>query len=1293
MSPTEFEQAALDQAQLLAGVLNSSLDGIVAFRAVRDEHGAIVDFAYTVVNRMAEQILGRPASSLINKRMLELFPGNKADGLFDAYANVVQTGEPFSTEHHYTHDGLNHWLNISATKCGDGFTATFADITDQVASNERFRVLFQCSTDAHLLFDDSGIIDCNQAAVEMLGYDDKQEMLNTHPAELSPEYQPDGRRSMDKCVEMDRAARENGYHRFDWVHRRKDGSDIPVEVTLNPVQIAGKDTLLVVWHDLTERVEAERAVREAVERLNEAQALANLGSWQWTPATNQIVWSDQTKRIFGVPLDRPPPDFETHQQQIHPDDLEHWRSVVEQAMRDRASYTMKFRAVLPDGRVRTIEGRGQVETGPDGEVARMFGTVQDITERQASRQELKTANERFQLLVAGNASGVWDWDCQTDVLYWSPRFKELVGYRDDEIDPTYADFESRLHPEDRERVIDSLQRHVNGGCVYDVEYRLRHKDGHYVWCQASGQAQWDDDGRPLRMAGSITDITERKATERELQKLSMVAARTEDGVVITDARGRIEWANPAFTKITGYDLDTLRGKTPGSILQGPDTDAETVKRIRENLAKKQGFRETILNYRANGESYWVEVEVQPLMDDEGNVVNFMAIERDVTERLEQQAKLDEHRRRLEFALETSRSGLWDWYFEDDSVYFSDMWYRMLGYEPGELPMAFETWASLAHPEDLPRAKAALTQYLEGRTHQYACEMRMRNKSGHWQWIKTIGQGAERDVSGRINRIVGMHVDIHRQKLAQQAIEEHQNRLEFALDATRTGLWDWLVDTTDTYFSKSWYTMLGYDPDELPMSLDTWVELCHPEDILLAKAALDRYFAGETDRYVCEFRMRNKDGDWQWILDVGEASERDADGRVLRMVGLHVDIHQQKLAQQEIEQARDLAQQASAAKSAFVANMSHEIRTPMNAILGYADLLLDAEQTEADKRNHAVTIQRNGKHLMGLLNDVLDLSKIEAGKMTVEHIACSPDELFFDVVSLMTPQATAKGIELDFEAVDPMPDRVKTDPMRLKQVLINLLGNAIKFTEAGSVRLAVRWERANNDRPELVCEIADTGIGMQHEQVEQLFQPFSQADNSTTRRFGGTGLGLAISHNLCKLLGGDLACQSTPGRGSVFTARFEVEPAEKPIDPPNKPARQPQNALVGRRVLVVEDGLDNQRLIRHFLTKAGAQAELAENGEAGRDMTLAAERAGEPYDVVLMDMQMPVLDGYNATRELRAAGYTRPIIALTAHSSSADRQACLDAGCTDYLPKPIDRETLVKTVSAYVHTQLQHGGGI
>ncbi len=1035
--------AQINQAQLLASVLDSSLDGIMAFRSLRDETGRIVDFIWTVVNRRAEQLVGHKAHELLDRRLLEVMPGNGTDGLFEAYTRVVQTGEPFTTEHHYAHEDLNLWFNIRANKCGDGFAVTFEDVSERKSSDERFRVLFERSTDAHLLYDDNGIIDCNRAAVEMLGYDDKRELLNIHPATLSPEYQPDGMRSEKKKCIQEALVNQHGFARFDWVHLRKDGREIPVEVTLNPVQIAGKAVMLVVWHDLSKRKEAERRLRETAEHLAQAQELAKIGSWEWRPTTNQIIWSEQARRIFGLTPDQPTPDFESHQQQIHPDDLNHWRSVVDRAMRDHQPYVMKFRAVLPEKQVRLLEGRGRCEVDASGTIVRLFGTVQDITEQELAREELN--------------------------------------------------------------------------------------------------------------------------------KLSMVASRTDDGVVIADAQGRVEWVNRAFTQITGYSLDELRGNVPGHLLQGLDTDPKTLARIRENLASKHGFRETLLNYRKSGESYWVEIEVQPIVNDRGDVQYYMAIERDVTTKLHRERDLEQQRRRLDFALDASRSGLWDWNVVEGSTFYSDTWYTMLGYEPGELPMSIQTWVDLTEPEDLKRAKAAI------------------------------------------------------------------------------------------------------------------------ED----------YFNGKSPRYRSEHRVRNKAGQWQWILDVGEAVERDAQGRVTRMIGLHLDIHAQKLAQLKLEEALKQAQQASAMKSAFVANMSHEIRTPMNAILGYADLLLDPHQNGADRRNHAQTIRRNGRHLMNLLNDVLDISKIEAGKMSVEQVPCAPGQLFADIISLMMPRAMAKGIDLSFEAIDRLPLRITTDPTRVRQVLLNLIDNAIKFTSEGSVRIVVRSHRLDDSNIELVCDVIDTGIGLDENQADNLFKPFSQADDSTTRRFGGTGLGLAISHNLCQLLGGELRCTSTPGVGSTFTASFRVgeiqatEPAvaNKPASPAASAASATADALAGRRVLVVEDAQDNQRLIQHYLAKSGAQVVLAENGALGRDAAIKARQQGRAFDIILMDMQMPLLDGYSATRQLRAAGCNEPILALTAHASADDRNNCLGAGCNGYLTKPVDRHNLIRVILSHILAPIHQGAAI
>ncbi len=406
------------------------------------------------------------------------------------------------------------------------------------------------------------------------------------------------------------------------------------------------------------------------------------------------------------------------------------------------------------------------------------------------------------------------------------------------------------------------------------------------------------------------------------------------------------------------------------------------------------------------------------------------------------------------------------------------------------------------------------------------------------------------------------------------------------------------------------------------------------------------------------------------------------------------------ANRALEESSQLAERATQAKSEFLANMSHEIRTPMTAILGFTDLLAGTLNTP-DHLEAVEIIRRNSNYLLALIDDILDLSKIEAGKLHVERIRCSPTGLLADVIALMQVRAAAKSIPLTLEYDGPCPETIVTDPTRLRQILVNLIGNAVKFTEVGEVRVVVRLVEAASPAPRLLCEVIDTGIGMAPEQVARLFQPFHQADASTSRRFGGTGLGLAISRRLAGLLGGDIAVQSEPGRGSRFSVTVDtgslagIALIERPVQghavatPTGASPREiGPPAPLNCRVLLAEDGYDNQRLVAFLLQKAGVQVTIAENGLAAMEMLLtpvpgetpSAAASSEPFDVILMDMQMPVMDGYTATRQLRANGCKVPIVALTAHAMADDRQCCLDAGCDDYLAKPFDRTTLLALVA-------------
>jgi signal transduction histidine kinase/DNA-binding NarL/FixJ family response regulator len=385
--------------------------------------------------------------------------------------------------------------------------------------------------------------------------------------------------------------------------------------------------------------------------------------------------------------------------------------------------------------------------------------------------------------------------------------------------------------------------------------------------------------------------------------------------------------------------------------------------------------------------------------------------------------------------------------------------------------------------------------------------------------------------------------------------------------------------------------------------------------------------------------------------------------------------------------------ANDTKSEFLANMSHEIRTPMTAILGYADMLLDPENSQSDRLDQIHVIRRQAEHLLVVLNDILDLSKIEAGKLTVERIPADPRQIVSDTVSLMRVKAAEKKLNLNVTYASAIPQTIQTDPTRLRQILINLVGNAIKFTESGAVEVVMNTTPGSApDQSILGISVIDSGIGMTAEQMQSLFTPFTQADSSTTRRFGGTGLGLTICRRLAQMLGGDIAVESHPGGGSRFAVTVGTGDIRGvPMLREDQEALQPQQAAGGdkpsitlhARLLLAEDGIHNQRAISYYLQRAGAEVIVADNGRIASDMALAAAAEGRPFDVILMDMQMPEMDGYQATAKLRQRGYKGPIVALTAHAMAQDRERCIRAGCTDYVSKPIDRQRLIETVAAHL----------
>ncbi len=470
------------------------------------------------------------------------------------------------------------------------------------------------------------------------------------------------------------------------------------------------------------------------------------------------------------------------------------------------------------------------------------------------------------------------------------------------------------------------------------------------------------------------------------------------------------------------------------------------------------------------------------------------------------------------------------------------------------------------------------------------------------------------------------------------------------------------------------------------------ELIIPEELRAAhRQGIERFIKHSETNILgqrAEVEAQHRDGR-RFPVELSVNAVRTGDE--LLFSGFVRDITERRAHEAELRAAKEAAEAANRAKSAFLANMSHEIRTPMTAILGFVEMLHEGSVREAERLDAIRTIRRNGEHLLQIINDVLDLSKIEAGRMDIQFAPHSLKQIIRDVVMLMRDRAEGKGLVFHVEFPEPLPERIVTDDMRLRQILINLLGNAIKFTETGSVKLIVRPD-PDGPPSRLRFEISDTGVGIPAERLAQLFRPFSQADSTMSRRYGGSGLGLAISAELANCLGGTISVNSTLNVGSTFTVVIDAgDLTGVPLALPDlhEPARDDHRAELhtlradrwnGHRALLVEDGPDNQRLILFLLERLGFAVTLASNGQEGIDTAEAAAQSGQPFDLIIMDMQMPILDGYEATRRLRERGYKHPIIALTAHAMRGDREKCLAAGCNSYASKPIDRATLTELIS-------------
>ncbi len=528
------------------------------------------------------------------------------------------------------------------------------------------------------------------------------------------------------------------------------------------------------------------------------------------------------------------------------------------------------------------------------------------------------------------------------------------------------------------------------------------------------------------------------------------------------------------------------------------------------------------------------------------------------------------------------------------------------------------------------------------------------------------------------------------KLAELEVESLKRYRNLA-DAIPHIVWKARIDGTVDYFNKVWTDYTGLCSEKSIGS--HWQTLIHPDDL---KGFLKSWIKSMNNfqPFEAECRVRRKDGEMRWFW-MQASPEVRRENEIVAWLGTGTDIHDRKQSEEKLIEAEKVAVSANLAKSHFLANMSHEIRTPLNAILGFAELILNPAQTETERIYSVATIRRSGHQLLKIIDEILDISKVEAGRLEIETVQVNLIALLSQLKSLLNVQALSKNLQLQFIFETPIPELIFTDPTRLRQILLNIIGNAIKFTSKGSVVIRCHWQKSELSQPgqskegTLSFRICDTGVGIEAVQAEKLFKPFTQVDSSTTRKFGGTGLGLALSRQFAAAMNGNVTLESSkPNKGSTFLCEIKTQCAEdskmeaslieKSLEQSRPFSDKDNQILAGIKILVVDDAPDNQVLISRFLKSAGAEVDVAGNGVEGVEMAMAGD-----HKIILMDIQMPQLDGYEATASLRNQGYKPPIIALTAHAFKEERDRCISVGCTDHLTKPVDRRVLIDQVARLV----------
>ncbi len=1103
------------------------------------------------------------------------------------------------------------------------------------------------------------ILFVNPALVRMLGFDSEDDLKtrNLGVADIERVYP-----RTKFCQEIEKNGSIVG---LETTWPKKDGTIINVRESAICINDCNGKVLYYdgTVEDITSHKQIEEALRASEQSFKILAEVAPVGIFRTdAEGSTRYVnpkWCEISQLLFEEAMG------DGWVKAIHPDDMEKISVKWQQDANQQVVSTAEYRFLHKDGTIAWVIGQAVPQEDKNGNIVGYIGTITDISEHIKAEEQLRIKD--FALDSAISAIGLAD---LTGALIFANRaYLQLWGYSREEIMgkpiSEFADYRQQVS-----EVMEALQ----AGKPFIGEAAATKKDGTKLYLQMTANTVFSPDGRPICMMASFLDITESKHAKELLleseRNYREIFNATNEAIFVHEAvTGKIIDVNDPMLSLYGYaskdevlcsDITALSSEVPPFIF------AEAKEKIARALSSSQQTFEWH-SRKKNGDLFWSEISLRSTML--GGVPRVLAVVRDVTKRKKDEEALQLSEERLRFALEGANDGIWDVNVPSRTGYMSPRGCEILGYTPQEFEKLYTYWSDLVHPEDLPKTYEKLAAHYEGKNSVFEVEQRLKMKSGEWKWILSRGKVVRYDEQGQPLRITGTHTDIS----AKRLIEETKNLLAHAVKSISE-----FVTITDKnnvilFVNEAFKKAYGYTEEELiGKSIEIVVSRNNPPD-LLNKILTDTINGGWSG----ELMDTRKDGT-EFPVSVSSSVVKDEAGNPIALIGVSTDITEAIRSREELLIAKEKAEEASHLKSSFLANMSHELRTPMIGILGYSELL-EEQARDSKLQNYAKTIRLSGKRLMDTLNLILDVSRIEAGKMELNITMVDVIGIIAEVCTLFETVAKKNSLFVKMETAFKAFE-LYLDETMFRQIINNLINNGLKYCNHGGVLVKVYRERKGFSEY-AVIQVIDTGIGIAKENHGIIFDEFRQVSEGKGRSFEGTGLGLSITKKFVEKLKGEIAVESTLGQGSTFTVRFPiaVNQQNERVIPQVKPVTVKALHKHGLPMVLYVENDPIATDLASLMLKEICRIDTAKSSQEALELVQRKQ-----YAAIMMDINLGKHspDGIETTRAIRKMPdyMDTPIVAVTAFAMVGDKEEFIAAGCTDYISKPYTTSQITRIMT-------------